>query len=96
MSDVVVITEGKYEKKLEESTVSVDVISAAQIRSNNVRSLDDIVSKVSGVQILDGQVSIRGGAGYAYGAGSRVSFLVDCQLLLSAELSDVKWNLIPI
>ncbi len=96
VSDVVVITEGKYEKKLEESTVSVDVVSSAQIRSNNVRSLDDIVQKVSGVQILDGQVSIRGGAGYAYGAGSRVSFLVDGQLLLSAELSDVKWNFVPI
>lgn len=96
VSDVVVITEGKYEKKLEESTVSVDVISAKQIQSNNVRSLEDIVSKVSGVQIMDGQVSIRGGAGYAYGAGSRVSFLVDGQLLLSAELSDVKWNFVPI
>lgn len=96
VSDVVVITEGKYEKKLEQSTVSIDVISAEQIQQNNVRSLDDIVSKVSGVQIMDGQVSIRGGAGYAYGAGSRVAFLVDGQLLLSAELSDVKWNFVPI
>jgi iron complex outermembrane receptor protein len=96
VSDVVIITEGKYEKKLEQSTVSIDVINAAQIQRNNVRSLEDIVSKVSGVQIMDGQVSIRGGAGYAYGAGSRVSFLVDGQLLLSAELSDVKWNFVPI
>ena len=96
VSDVVIITDGKYAKKLEESTVSIDVVSAAQIQNNNVRSLDDVVSKVSGVQIIDGQVSIRGGAGYAYGAGSRVSFLVDGQLLLSAELSDVKWNFVPV
>jgi len=96
VSDVVIITEGKYEKKLEESSVSVDVVTASQIKNNNVRSLDDVVSKVSGVQIIDGQVSIRSGAGYAYGAGSRVSFLVDGQLLLSAELSDVKWNFVPI
>jgi outer membrane receptor protein involved in Fe transport len=96
VSQTVIVTEGKYEKKLEESTVSVDVIDAKQIQSNNVRSLADIVVKSSGVQILDGQVSIRGGAGYAYGAGSRVAFLVDGQQLLSAELSDVKWNFVPI
>lgn len=96
LSQTVIVSEGKYEKKLEESTVSVDVIDSKQIQSNNVRSLADIVVKSSGVQITDGQVSIRGGAGYAYGAGSRVAFLVDGQLLLSAELSDVKWNFVPI
>jgi iron complex outermembrane receptor protein len=95
VSDVVIVTEGKYEKKLEESTVSVDVVRADQIQRNNVRSLDDVISKVSGVQIMDGQVSIRGGAGYAYGAGSRVSLLIDGQILLSAELSDMKFNFVP-
>lgn len=96
LGEVVIVTDGKYEKKLEESTVSVDVINQQMIENNNVTSLDDVVKKVSGVQLMDGQVSIRSGAGYAYGAGSRVSFLVDGQLLLSAELSDVKWNFIPI
>jgi iron complex outermembrane receptor protein len=93
---LVVVTEGKYAKKIEESTVSVDVISAEAIESNNVNSLDDIVEKVPGVQIVDGQANIRSGAGYAYGAGSRVMLLVDEQPLLSAELSDIKWNFVPL
>jgi iron complex outermembrane receptor protein len=96
IGETVIVTEGRYEKKLEESTVSIDVISQQQIESNNVTSLDEIVKKTSGVQITDGQISIRGGAGYAYGVGSRVLFLVDGQPLLSAELSDVKWNYMPI
>lgn len=96
MNETVIVTDGKYEKKLEESTVSIDVIGLAQLESNNVTSLDEVVQKASGVQIVDGQVSIRGGAGYAYGVGSRVIFLVDGQALLSGELSDVKWNFMPI
>ena len=96
LGDVIIVTDGKYEKKLEESTVSVDVISPKMLENNNITSLDEAVKKVSGVQIMDGQVSIRGGSGFAYGAGSRVSFLVDGQLLLSAELSDVKWNFVPL
>jgi len=94
--ETIIVTEGRYKKKLEESTVSIDVIGQQQIESNNVTSLDEIVKKASGVQIADGQISIRGGAGYAYGVGSRVLFLVDGQPLLSAELSDVKWNYMPI
>jgi len=94
--ETIVVTEGKYEKVLEESTVSIDVIDVKQLESNNVTSLDEIVQKASGVQIVDGQISIRGGSGYAYGVGSRVMFLVDGQPLLSAELSDVKWNFMPI
>lgn len=95
-ANTIIVTDGKYEKRLEESTVSVDVIGQQQLQNNNLTSLDEIVKKASGVQITDGQISIRGGAGYAYGVGSRVIFLVDGQPLLSAELSDVKWNFMPI
>lgn len=96
ITQTIIVTDGKYEKKLEQSTVSVDVIDTRQLENNNPTSLDQVVKKASGVQITDGQISIRGGAGYAYGVGSRVIFLVDGQPLLSAELSDVKWNFMPI
>ena len=96
INETVIVTDGKNEKKLEESTVSVDVIGVEQMESNNLTSLDEIVQKASGVHVVDGQISIRGGAGYAYGVGSRVIFLVDGQPLLSAELSDIKWNFMPI
>lgn len=96
MGDIVVVTEGKYEKKLEESTVSIDVVTPKMLENNVITGLDEAVKKVSGVQMMDGQVNIRGGAGYAFGAGSRVAFLVDGQPLLSAELSDIKWNFVPL
>lgn len=96
IGETIIVTDGKFEKKLEESTVSIDVIENKRLENNNLTSLDEVVQKVSGVQITDGQISIRGGAGYAYGVGSRVIFLVDGQPLLSGELSDIKWNIMPI
>jgi iron complex outermembrane receptor protein len=95
-NQTIIVTDGKYEKRLEESTVSIDVIGVNELENNNVTSLDELVQKTSGVQVTDGQINIRGGAGYAYGVGSRVIFLTDGQPLLSAELSDVKWNFMPI
>ncbi len=94
--DEVVVSVSKFDKKLEQETMSVDVIQPSIIENNNAIGLTEIVEKVPGVQVLDGQASIRGGSGYAYGAGSRVMLVVDGQPLLSADRGDVKWNYVPV
>jgi len=66
------VTSGKFEKPLGEVTVSLEVLQPDLIESNNATSVDDILDKVPGVTIVDGQANIRGGSGYSYGAGSRV------------------------
>ena len=71
------VTAGKFEKPLGEVTVSIDVLKPKLIESVNTTSVDEVLTKVPGVSILDGQASIRGGAGYSYGAGTRVLLLVD-------------------
>ncbi|NRA13748.1 MAG: TonB-dependent receptor, partial [Crocinitomicaceae bacterium] len=48
-----------------------------------------------GVYTMDGQVSIRGGSGFAYGAGSRVMLLWNGMPILSGDAGDAKWNAIP-
>ncbi len=94
--DVIVISGSRFERKATEETVTIDVITPEIINRNNNTSLSDVVKRVPGVEVVDGQANIRSGSGYAYGAGSRVALLVDEQPLLSAELSDVKWNFVPI
>jgi iron complex outermembrane receptor protein len=44
---------------------------------------------------MDGQVSIRGGSGFAYGTGSRVLLLWNGMPLLSGYAGDTQWNAIP-
>ncbi len=94
--DVVVVSGSRFERKIKEETVTIDVITPDIIERDNNTDLAEVVKRVPGVEVIDGQANIRSGSGYAYGAGSRVSVLVDDQPLLSAELSDVKWNFIPL
>ena len=94
--DVTVISGSRFVRKLNEETVSIEVLKTNFLNNNNITNLADAIDRVPGVQVLDGQVNIRNGSGYAYGTGSRVLVLVDEQPLLAAELSDAKWNFMPI
>lgn len=91
-----VVTAGKFEQKLSEVTVSMEVIKPrlAEISANT--SVEQTLEQVPGVNIIDGQANIRGGSGFSYGAGSRVMMLVDDLPLLSADAGDIKWDFIPI
>jgi iron complex outermembrane receptor protein len=96
MLEEVVVSAGKYEQKLSEVTVSMEVIKPHALENQNITSLDMILEKTTGISILDGQPSIRGGSGFSYGVGSRVLMLVDDLPMLSADAGDVKWNYLPV
>ncbi len=94
--DVVVVSAGRYEQKFSDVTVSMEVLKARQLSNQNITSLDMILEKTSGINILDGQASIRGGSGYSYGAGSRVLMLVDDMPMIAGDAGDIKWNYLPV
>ncbi len=94
--DEVVVSAGKYEQKLSEVTVSMDVIKSSLIDNKNTTTLETIMNQVPGVTVADGQASIRGGSGFSYGAGSRVLMLVDEMPMISADAGDIKWNYLPL
>jgi len=87
-----VISASKYEKKLSEETVSMDVLGAQLIKNSNALQAEDAMEKVPGVTIVDGQANIRGGSGWSYGAGSRVAVLLDEMPFMSSDASDAKWS----
>lgn len=90
------VTSGKYEKPLGELTVSLEVVRPQLIESVNTVSVDEVLQKVPGVDIIDGQANIRGGSGFSYGAGSRVLLLVDDIPILQADAGYPQWNDIPV
>ena len=90
------VTSGKFEKPLGEVTVSLEVIKPTLLENNNATSVDDVLSKVSGVEIIDGQANIRGGSGYSYGAGSRVLLLVDDIPILQPDAGFPNWDDVPV
>lgn len=92
----VVVTAGRFEQRLSEVTVSMEVIKPDLLQNNNITRFDDALDRVPGVSMVNGQLNIRGTSGFSYGAGSRVQVLVDDMPLLSADAGDVKWAYLPV
>jgi outer membrane cobalamin receptor len=94
--DIVVVSAGKFEQKLGDVTVSMEVIKPSLVENKNTVNMESIVEQTPGVNIVDGQANIRGGGGFSYGAGSRVLLLVDDLPMLTADAGDVKWSFLPV
>ena len=92
--DVVVISAGKFEQRIEETTVSMEVIKPQMIENKNTTEIQTAMEQIPGVNITDGQANIRGGSGWSYGAGSRVLVMVDDMPLISGDAGQVQWKLI--
>ena len=91
-----VITAGKFRQDLSDVTVSMELIRAGFIENTNTVNLETAIRSLPGIDVLDGQASIRGGSGYSFGAGSRVQLMVDEMPMLTADVNEVKWNFIPV
>ena len=91
----VVVSANRTEQRLTDLSVSINLIKPQFISQNNLINADELLNQVSGVEIMDGQASIRGGSGYSYGAGSRVLALIDGMPVLSADAGNIKWQFLP-
>lgn len=92
----VVVSAGRYEQKIGEVPVSMEVIKPRLIENKNTTNMETIIDQTPGVNVTDGQANIRGGSGYSFGAGSRVLMVVDDMPMLSGDAGDVKWNYLPV
>jgi iron complex outermembrane receptor protein len=95
MLDELVVTSSKFERKIGEESVSIDIIKPATLEKQNLNDVKDVLNKSSGVTVVDGQPNIRGGSGYSYGAGSRVLLLLDDLPILQADAGFPSWSALP-
>ena len=91
----IVVTAGKFEQRIEEVTVSMDVIKPELIENKAAASLDRTINQAPSVHVVDGQANIRSGSGWSYGAGSRVMVMVDGMPLMSGDQGAAEWHLVP-
>lgn len=94
--DAVVVTAGKFEQKISDVTVSINVIKPTSIENNNTTDMKTAINKIPGVNVVEDQPNIRGGAGWSYGAGSRVLLLVDDLPLVTVGAGDTKFHFLPV
>ncbi|MDX1650977.1 MAG: TonB-dependent receptor [Brumimicrobium sp.] len=92
----VVISASRREQKIQEIPVSLEIIKPELIENKGLVDVEQAVNQAPGAYAMDGQISIRGGSGFSYGAGSRVLVVWNDAPLLSADAGDAKWESIPL
>lgn len=92
----VVVSAGRRDQDIEDVSISMEIIRPELFDNKGLANLEEAVDQSPGVYAMDGQVSIRGGSGFAYGAGSRVLLLWNGMPLLSGDAGDTKWNSVPL
>lgn len=94
--ETVVASTSRRKQKIEDATISLEILKTKMLDNKGISDLEQAVDQSPGVYAMDGQVSIRGGSGFSYGAGSRVLLLWNGVPMVSGDAGDVKWNTIPI
>jgi outer membrane cobalamin receptor len=93
---ILVVSAGRYEQKLEDITVSMDVLKPELIENKNSTNLTQVLNQDPGLNILDGEPQIRGGSGFDFGVGSRVAILIDGLPALPGDGGRIDWSLFPL
>ncbi len=90
------ITGSKYERSVLREVNQVDIIKSDLVYNVNASKLTDAIDKIPGITVSDGQINIRNGSGFAYGAGSRALMVVDGLSILTGDRNDIRWNFLPV
>jgi outer membrane receptor protein involved in Fe transport len=92
----ITVSGSRFKKRAAEEIVSIEILQPSFIKNAAINRVDEALNKMPGVTVIDNQINIRGGAGWSYGAGSRVMVMVDDMPMLSADAQDAKWDFLPI
>lgn len=92
----VVVSAGRFEQKLSNVTVSMDLLKSDAIARQAPTDLTATLQTLPGVDIVDKQPSIRGGGGWTYSVGARSQILMDGMSVLNPQNGEINWNMIPL
>jgi len=95
MLNTVVVSAGKFEQRIEDITVSMEVIKSSLIENKGSKDITSSLEQIPGVTILDGEPQIRAGSGYSFGVGSHVAVLVDGLPAMVGDQGRPEWSFLP-
>ncbi len=80
---------------MQEIPISISSIFQEDIAIRPNSDVAAALDIIPGLLVTDDQVSIRGSSGFSFGTGSRVGYMIDGIPMLSADLNDLKFDIIP-
>ncbi len=96
LTSEVVVSANKRVQSVQDVPISVSVLDYRSMEQRSITLVDEALRYIPGVSLNGDQVSIRGSSGFAFGLGSRVSYLLDGMPLVSGDQGDIKFDAIPI
>jgi len=94
-SPQVVVTSSRKDQDILESPFSVSTIGPREIQAKAIINMADIMVYEPGVNLVNGQLNIRGASGYTLGAGSRSLLLIDGIPILGSAAGNISWGNVP-
>lgn len=95
LTQVTIIDKGPS-RIVADAVTSVAVVDSEAIAQRAVVRADEAVDRAPAVQLLNGQINIRGSTGYSQGVNSRVLLLVDGIPANQGDRGGISWDLLPI
>lgn len=92
----IIVTAAKRSQLVDQAVTSVALVGERQIAQRAVNTIDEAVDKAPGVQLIAGQINVRGSSGFAEGLGSRVLLLVDGVPANQGDRGGINWDVIPV
>ena len=92
----VIVTAAKRSQLIEDAVTSVAVVSEQDLAARAVNTVDEAIDRAAGVQLLNGQINIRGSTGYVQGLGARVLLLVDGVPMNQGDRGGINWDIVPV
>ncbi len=92
----VVVTGSRQPETLASAAASISVMDRASIRQRNLLRTEEALQLVPGVTLVGENINIRGGSGYNRLGGSRMLVLLDEVPILTSDLGEANWNIVPI
>ncbi len=93
--DPIVVSAGKIEQRLDQSPVSMSVITAREIQARSPVNLIEALEMTPGLHFVGSQINIRGSTGYVFGAGNKVLLLLDGVPVYASDTGEFNWDQLP-
>ncbi len=92
----VVVAESRRPIRHDETIRSLETLPVKIHSTFAAPRLDQALEYLPGAQLFKGQLNLRGGSGFTYGAGSRIALVWREMPFLTADVGDIRWNYFPL
>jgi len=92
----VVVTASRQPEEIQTAVVSVSALTTTEALRRDPQRIDAALESIPGVNLVGENVNVRNSTGYTRGLGNRVLVLLDGVPVLTSDLGNMNWDILPV